>query len=257
MEGLEHLENDYELGQFLVATLIGFATQDGGGGTLEQYVMLRKHFLDNPCTRNLVPDWIRVNRTQPQFWNFIKHKFAHYDERRTFIWEGLSPLLDYCESCKAFPAEKSISEVIQKFDETGINDAWQKALERKSTDSEGAITLSRTILESVCKHILDDKDIEYDTNKVELHDLYKLTAESLNLSPSQHSERIFRQILGGCSAVINGLGQLRNRLGDAHGKGRKPVKPGSRHAELAVNLTGSMALFLIETHNADKSKSQV
>jgi len=253
MEGLEHLQNDFELGLYLQATLIGFATQDGGGGTEEQYVMLRQHFLDNPDTKKLLPVWIRDNRTQPQFWNFIKTKFAHYQERRDFIWKELNPLLEYCESCKTFPAEESINEVIQKFDEPGITDAWRKALERKSADPEGAITLSRSVLESVCKHILDDKSIEYDTDKIELHALYKLTAESLNLSPSQHSERIFKQILGGCSAVINGLGLLRNKLGDAHGKGKKPVKPAPRHAELAVNLTGSMALFLIETHNTVNS----
>jgi len=253
MDGMEHLENDYELGKFLVTILIGFATTDKGGGTPEQYVMLRQHFLDNPDTKKLVPDWIRINRTQPQFWSFIQPKFKSYKERRAFIWKEMAPLLDYCESCKTFPAEKSISEVIQKFDETGINYAWQKALERKSNDPEGAITLSRSILESVCKHILDNKGIEYEDNKVKLNDLYKFTAESLNLSPSQHTEEVFKQILGGCSAVINGLGLLRNKLGDAHGKGKKPIKPAPRHAELVVNLTGSMALFLIETYNASNS----
>jgi hypothetical protein len=252
MDGLEDLENEYELALFLQATLIGFATQDGGGGTADHYYMLRQHFLDNPATKELIPDWVRVHRTKPQFWNYIKYKFASYAERRAFIWEEMSPLLEYCESCKAFPAEKSISEVIQKFDESGINEAWHKALERKVSDPEGAITISRTILESVCKHILDDQGIEYDSNKIELHDLYKVTAGSLNLSPSQHTEQIFKQILGGCSGVVNGLGQLRNKLGDAHGKGKKPVKPAPRHAELAVNLTGSMALFLIETYNSSR-----
>jgi len=251
MEGLEHLENDYELGQFLVATLISFATQDGGGGTPEQYIMLRKHFMDNSLTKVLLPDWIRVQRNEKMFWNFIKQKFAHYQERRNFIWKELSPLLDYCESNVESPAAESISEVMLNFDESGIYDAWQRAKERISDDPEGAITLSRSILESVCKHILDEKDIEYDSTKIELHELYKKTAVSLNLSPSQHTEAIFKQILGGCSAIINGLGQLRNKLGDAHGKGKKPVKPASRHAELAVNLTGSVTLFLIETYNKD------
>ena len=32
-----------------------------------------------------------------------------------------------------------------------------------------------------------------------------------------------------------------------HGKGRLPVKPKARHAELAVNLAGTMAMFLIST----------
>ena len=56
-----------------------------------------------------------------------------------------------------------------------------------------------------------------------------------------------KQILGGVSSVVNGLGALRNRLGDAHGKGKSQVRPAQRHAQLAVNLAGATALFLIET----------
>ena len=40
---------------------------------------------------------------------------------------------------------------------------------------------------------------------------------------------------------------LRNRIGDAHGQGRNPVRPAPRHAALAVNLAGSVATFLVET----------
>jgi hypothetical protein len=86
-----------------------------------------------------------------------------------------------------------------------------------------------------------------------LSELYKKTSQELNLSPSQHTEEIFKQILGGCSGIINGLGSLRNKLGDAHGKGRINIKPAPRHAELAVNLSGTMALFLLETFKAKKS----
>ncbi len=67
---------------------------------------------------------------------------------------------------------------------------------------------------------------------------------------SQHTERVFKQILGGCQAVIEGLGSLRNRLSDAHGKGKAGVKPAPCHAELAVNLAGAMATFLIATWEA-------
>jgi len=95
---------------------------------------------------------------------------------------------------------------------------------------------------------LEELKIEYDSKGIELHELYKKTATELNLTPEQHTEKIFRQILGGCSAIVNGLGTLRNKLGDAHGQGKKYIKPAPRHAELAVNLTGSMALFLIKTY---------
>ena len=80
-----------------------------------------------------------------------------------------------------------------------------------------------------------------------------MAAKVLNIAPSQHSEPIFKQILGGCTAVVEGLGALRNRLSDAHGQGKRPVRPAARHAELAVNLAGAMATFLVTTHAAKTS----
>ena len=208
--------------------------------------------MSNPATQNLVPRWIRVNRNLDQFWQFIKNKFASYSERREFIWGEFNELLEFLESKHTLPPEKNISDLLQKFDADAIHFAWNKALERRSTDPEGAITISRTILESVCKHILDAKGVEYNSTRIELSELYKATAKELNLAPEQHTEQIFKQILGGCSAIVNGLGTLRNKLGDAHGKGAVPIRPSARHAELAVNLAGSTALFLIQTYEANQ-----
>ncbi len=38
-----------------------------------------------------------------------------------------------------------------------------------------------------------------------MSELYKLVAKELKLAPDQHSEQIFKQILKGCSSVVNGL----------------------------------------------------
>ncbi|WP_194788663.1 abortive infection family protein [Pseudomonas sp. UFMG81] len=40
---------------------------------------------------------------------------------------------------------------------------------------------------------------------------------------------------------------LKNRLSDAHGKGKNDATASPWHAELAVNLVGSMAMFLLTT----------
>ena len=79
----------------------------------------------------------------------------------------------------------------------------------------------------------------------ELPKLWALASEHLNLSPAQHQEPVFKAILGNCQSIVNYLGAIRNKIGDAHGQGRKPVKPKPRHAELAVNLAGTMAAFLV------------
>lgn len=128
---------------------------------------------------------------------------------------------------------------------------WQKALERRQTEPEGAITLARTLVESILKHILDEQSLGYNDG-AELPDLYKEVAKSLNLAPEQHQEQIFKQILGGASGIVSGLGALRNKLGDVHGKSKNSIKPSERHSEFAVNLAGTIAVFLFKTYRETK-----
>jgi hypothetical protein len=139
----------------------------------------------------------------------------------------------------------------EKLDTQYISEAWDKARARRHEDPEGAITAARTLLESVCKHILDEGGVEYGDN-ADLPKLYGLTSKELNLAPSQHTEEAFKKILGGAHSIVDGLANLRNRTGDAHGQGKRPVKPLPRHAELAVNMAGSVASFLLATFEAKK-----
>jgi len=247
---IDDLGSDFEKAKCLQHMLISTAT--GDFAEERDYQLLRRYFVNQPETKDLLPAFVRTNRDLAQFWKFIKNEFKHYAERRKYIYLGFVPLLDHLEGKTSAPADTAISDALRSFDEDNVSSVWSRALERRESDPEGAITAARTLLETVCKHILDDRNIKYHGNKIELHELYKLTATELNLSPSQHTQDIFKQILGGCSAVVNGLGTLRNRLGDAHGQGMKPVRPAPRHAELAVNLSGSLALFLVATYQAQK-----
>ena len=147
------------------------------------------------------------------------------------------------------PADDLISNTLLSFDDSGVHAAWQKALDRRANDPEGAITAAKTLLETVCKHIIEGTGGSYGDND-DLPKLSAAAAECLNLAPSQHSEKVFKSILGNCQSVVSNLAAIRNKLGDSHGQGKRPIKPSSRHAELAVNLAGSMALFLVSTLNA-------
>jgi hypothetical protein len=102
------------------------------------------------------------------------------------------------------------------------------------------------------KYILDDLSQKYE-DAADLPNLYGLTTKALKLAPSQHTEEVFKQVLGGCTSVVNGLAAMRNRLSDSHGKSKAGVKPAPRHAELAVNLSGAMATYLIATWQARKA----
>ena len=147
------------------------------------------------------------------------------------------------------PSDKSISEVLESFDREGVYRVWMKALDRRSSDPEGAITSARTLLESVCKHILERNQRTY-SQASDLPALYYEAAQALALAPNQQTSETMKRMLGSCQQVVNTLGELRNRVGDAHGTGGQSAAPASRHASLAVNLAGAMAMFLVETSQA-------
>ncbi|WP_286739895.1 abortive infection family protein [Psychrobacter sp. UBA3068] len=241
---LRDLPTLYDKAQGLQNILISRAT--GGDGNNSDYAILRKTILESQFN-TLVPDFVRHARDLNQFWQMIKHRYGSYAERREFIYSEFQNLIEAIEFDKSgmSPAfEKSIEVINSGY----IDGMWKKAIDRKVNDPEGAITLSRSLIESVCKHILDLERVSYDKNS-DLSELYKRTSELLKMSASQYETNlIFKQILGGCSGIVNGLGQLRNSVGDAHGQGVINIKPKPRHAELAVNLAGSMSHFLLSSY---------
>lgn len=232
--------------QKLQAGLISAATQDGGAIDNPTYARLRLELLNDPRLAALVPDFVRRHRDQAQFWQFIKHTLQTYQQRRQFIWDSFQPLLYEVERTKQSPGVTPVTEALEAFDINNVGAAWQKALARREVDPDGAITAARTLLETVCKHLLDDMTVTY-SDGIKLPALWHLTAKELNLAPSQHTEQAFKTILGSCQAIVDTLGSLRSKIGDAHGQGRKPIRPKARHAELAVNLAGAMASFLVST----------
>jgi Abortive infection C-terminus len=218
------------------------------------FKILRSEFMADPTTDGLLPEFVRTCADTGDFWQFIKHEFSTYAERREFLRKQFSPLFEYAEKAHQ-PSVSIITDTLDNFDAENVGTVWGKALKRTVDDPEGAITTARTLLETVCKHILDDGvavGSKYGAAE-DLPKLYGLVAKELNLAPSQHTETIFKQILGGCSGVVEGLGALRNRVGDAHGQGRRPVKVLSRHATLAVNLAGAVSTFLVETAAAKRT----
>jgi hypothetical protein len=219
----------------------------GGKTSYEDYEKKRADLLSEPLLQPHLPEWLVSCRYGGQFWSLMKEISSTYQGRREFLWNEFSPLISLIEKRGIEPTSISLDEVLEKCSSKNVAEVWSRCFQRREDDPEGAITSARTLLESVCKFILDERGENYNP-KDDLPKLYKQTASVLNLSPAQHKEQIFKQILTGCGSVVSGLASLRNSFGDAHGKGIRQVKPSKRHAELAVNLSGTISAFLIATH---------
>jgi hypothetical protein len=219
----------------------------GMGANTHVYQYLRREFMADPVTKDLLPYFVWTSRTLDAFWPWIRDEARSYAERRRLISNAFAPLCDYLEGRNRAPGDHVVSTSLESFDAQGVHAVWSKALDRRNTDPEGAITIARTLLETVCKRILDQIPGSSYTDKEDLPKLYGMVAKALNLAPDQHSEEPIKAILGGAMNLVNGIGTLRNRLSDSHGRGGKPVRPSPRHASLAVNLAGGVATFLVET----------
>jgi len=226
--------------------LVNFSTSGGFEGDDAEFRRLRGELLALPGVEDLIPDFVKRYRDLGSYWQFIKRKFAHYAERRDFLWDAFRPLLDQLEADEGHPAARPIATILTSLDESSVHALWKKAMDRRLSDPDGAITAARALLESTCKHVLDELHVSY-PDDADPAKLWALCAAQLNLSPDQHSEKVFKAILGNCQSIVNNLASIRNKVGDAHGQGKRAVRPKLRHAELAVNLAGTMAAFLVST----------
>ena len=244
--------DDFERAMTLQNIMLSRAT--GGYEYEQEYQELRNYFKQDRSLWKLIPDFVKRNFDLQQFWTFIKHEFSTYHERRAYIYDCFQQILVHLEQDIRFPRHNMNSPVDSETEKTlntldlnQISEEWQKILDRRDRDPGGAITAARTLIESVCKSILSIKGIEYEEN-IKFPKLYRKTASSLNLSPDQHQEQIFKGILGSCANIVDSLSNIRNKLGDAHGQRPSARKPAARHAALAANLAGTMTMFLVQTY---------
>lgn len=156
----------------------------------------------------------------------------------------------------ALPADHSAAADFQQlaaelgFGKIGAD--WRTAQVKAVGDPDTAIRAACTMIESVCKHILDDKREIYAAD-ADLGILFKSARKALGLDPDAGTEEMLQRIVGGMNSSVQGIGMLRNRASDAHGRGLGHVALKPAHAKLAVNAAGAIVTFLLERWKDVKS----
>ena len=111
MANLEYLVNDFDRVSYLANLLTARAT--GGAPDNNEYVQLRHQLLQNSNIAQSLPAFVRQHRSLDSFWSFIQPKFSTYAERRTFISEQFTPILDALE----FNQPMQITHTVQRFND--------------------------------------------------------------------------------------------------------------------------------------------
>ena len=238
----------FECAIHLKNNIIGLTTE---GGSDAAYRLCRTQLMGDATSKRLLPKFVRHSNDAASVkaaLSSVASGPGSWGVRRTHVIDSFLPLLNFLETGGG-AADATITNVLTSYDAPAVQTVWAKALERRTNDPEGAVTAASTLLEEVCKHIIEDSGGDW-SEKWNTPKLYAEASKILNLSPSQHQAEVFKTILGNCQSIVQSIGSLRNKGGDAHAGGRSRVPFKSRHAALTVNLAGSMALFLIETWQA-------
>ena len=137
---------------------------------------------------------------------------------------------------------------------------WQHIQQQINTLEEAvdanpglAFDLAKTLLESVCKTVLEERKCIYD-DRWDLPKLLKETLDRIRLVPEQIAaeERIsnsLQKTVRGLQTVVQGICELRNTHGFAsHGKGPTFHQLDRAHALLVARATDTIVNFLFRAY---------
>jgi hypothetical protein len=244
MERDKQIENVGRLKNILIeAATAGFSPVMN-----EEYQRLRKELLMDTQLKTKLPRQMKFGPHMGGWGNLSEFRIDmqngrdKWQERRVHINNLFKEITEYLtkEDPNVVLPGKPLLDIVQ------IHEEWTKAISRVDSDPDGALTTAKSLMETVCKHILDERDISYSPSD-NLPNLYKKVTDTLELGPKDAHESL-KKICGSCLTIIHSMAELRNLMGDSHGKNSTTPKPELRHAELAVNVAGATAIFLLRTH---------
>ncbi len=151
------------------------------------------------------------------------------------LWSARFPTLEDVESTP---------DTDELFENAGLSDVqrlWTKAKARVLDDPDGAITAANTMLESLCKNILNESGIAC-TGRDDLPALYRKVLSQMNLGPAEQAEEEYRKLSGASVTIVHAVAGIRNRASDSHAA---VFQVGPAHAKFVVNLAGSLSAFLV------------
>ena len=138
-------------------------------------------------------------------------------------------------------------------------EAQVDAIEASVSGNPGlAFDLAKAIVESTCRTILTARGVTW-AEKDDLPQLFQKTINSLQVLPPHESQeadvgQCIRRTLGGLTTAIQGISELRNRLGFAsHGSDSPRPSLETAHPILAAQTADTIIGFLYHVHIQERT----
>lgn len=128
------------------------------------------------------------------------------------------------------------------------------------TNPHLAVGISKELIETCCKHILIENNIEFDKNW-DVAKLVKEANKNINLLPfevenPELGKSSIAKILSGFSNIVHGITELRNSYGTGHGHSPEFKSLDSIYAKLAVAASSEIAIFYLSLIQLEDKKQQ-
>lgn len=218
-----------------------------------------------------IPDLFEKNRELTDFLNYLVEEIQLESEAIKEIKEELYPILDTLElknmKLEVIYVQPELPEILTH---SHILTEVRKGEQRiEQGDYAGAITSSKTLVESVIKELfmIFEPENEEQIDDYDLLKLYKHLKKHLNMDKvetknsitsekdlaAKKYEESLNQILRGFNSIIQGLAEIRNLSGDSH---LPTVKASRHHAVMAVNSSITICNFLFHTYKYQQEAKQ-
>jgi Abortive infection C-terminus len=114
-------------------------------------------------------------------------------------------------------------------------------------DYSGAVTSAKTLVEGVCKEILENfPEVEIKKN-ISLISLFGKVRDNLSLDPGDPKmDNALKEVITGLNKIVGGISEVRNSYGDSHLSTNK-IK--EHHALVVVNSAKTVVNFLFGTYS--------
>lgn len=118
---------------------------------------------------------------------------------------------------------------------------------------DSALTKARTLLEEVFCWAIERKG-EQPSSSGDVGKMFSQVKCLYNIHADKTMDRRICDLVNGLNKIVDSIGQMRNKQGDAHGVGASRVNIEDYHARLAVNAAANVADFVLSVvHRAERN----
>lgn len=152
----------------------------------------------------------------------------------------------------AYDVEAILSSMTQGQPIKTIQREWDRAILSINNDPADALTAASSMIEATFKFILYSAGVPFPI-KQDIQGLSRVVYPLLKISPEQEVDADFRTLFQSTISIVQSLGTIRTKIGDAHGASPVRIEPVEKHARLATNMAGALSMFLLETYIESKN----